>query len=683
MTKRSSVAKSMTFVALLCASGSLWTTPGVAQNPSPSPQFPPRGTGLSVDERATLQTTVDRLASQVAFLKQRLRNGPLAERLADAEVYLDAVRRPLKYDERLYAPAGSTPLEHALRTLMTGTDRADQLARGEALWMTQSGVRGFYSRLDGSAQPYLLTLPTEYDPAASRRYRLDIFMHGRDDQVLEQQFMTKSLGGYTSKPFRPAPDRFMLQPYGRYTNASRFAGEVDGLEAIEAVRRAYPIDPDRVVMAGFSMGGASAWSYIVHFADRWAAGAPGAGFAETAVYLRNAHRTQPQNAVQQTLWHIYDATDYAANTFNVPVIAYSGANDPQKQAADAMAEAMRAEGLTLEHVIGPDTGHSYEAGARQTVQDRLDAIVATGRNAVPLEVRFTTWTLRYNKMFWVAVDAMGEHWRRARVDATIDAGAITATTSNVTAIRLTFEAGQAPFAAGSRPALRIDGTTVTLPAVGRDRSLTASLVRASGGWRLGTLAAGELRKAHGLQGPIDDAFMDAFVFVRPTGSPLSAALGKWAEDQAAYAIREWTHFFRGEPRVKNDRDVSEADLAQYHIALFGDPSSNAIYKRIAGRLPIAWRADGVVAGAESFGPDHAPVFVYPNPLNPKKYVVINSGFTFHDHTSNAMQSPKLPDWAVVDITKPSNNYRYLPLFVAAQGFFDERWRLSNHAPAQR
>ena len=82
-----------------------------------------------------------------------------------------------------------------------------------------------------------------------------------------------------------------------------------------------------------------------------------------------------------------------------------------------------------------------------------------------------------------------------------------------------------------------------------------------------------------------------------------------------------------------------------------------------------------IAGGETFDANHAPVFIFPNPLNPKKYVVINSGFTFHDQSNNDMQSPKLPDWAVVDITKPGNNYNYLPLFVASQGFFDEAWKL--------
>ena len=652
----------------------LWTAGAQNAPAEPPVQFPPIGTGISGEEARTLQPAVDDLAAKVAALKQQYRSSPLLDRVADVEVYLDAVRRPLKYDERLYMGRGSTPVSYAQQTLATGAERARQLASGSTPWMTESSVRGFYSQIDGSAQPYLLTMPENYDPAARRQYRLDIFMHGRDDTVLEQQFMAKSLTGYSSKPFGAGADRFMLQPYGRYTNASRFAGETDGLEAIASVQKNYPIDPNRIVMAGFSMGGASAWSYIVHFADRWAAGAPGAGFTETEVFLRGGLARQPQNAEQKVLWHMYDSTDYAVNTFNVPVVAYSGEIDAQKQAADAMASAMLAEGLTLEHIIGPNTAHAYEPGARQRLQERLDQLAAKGRNPSPSEIRFTTWMLRYNKMFWVTVDAMGEEWQRARVNAKVDAGTITVTTTNVAAMHLDFQAGLAPFDAGTKPVLKIDSDMIQMPTVSPAKSLTIGLVKSGSTWKTGELPGG-LRKAHRLQGPIDDAFMESFIFVKPTGRPLSEAIGTWTKEQADYAISEWIHFFRGEPRVKNDAEVSADDIVNNNLALFGDPSSDAIYRRIADRLPIRWRADGVSVGTEKYDANHAPVFVFPNPLNPKKYVVINSGFTFHDQSNNDMQSPKLPDWAVIDMTKPGNNYKYLPLFVASQGFFDELWKL--------
>ena len=50
-----------------------------------------------------------------------------------------------------------------------------------------------------------------------------------------------------------------------------------------------------------------------------------------------------------------------------------------------------------------------------------------------------------------------------------------------------------------------------------------------------------------------------------------------------------------------------------------------------------------------------PILIFPNPLNPERYVVLNSGFTFreYDYLNNARQVPKLPDWAVVDVTTPA------------------------------
>ena len=55
-------------------------------------------------------------------------------------------------------------------------------------------------------------------------------------------------------------------------------------------------------------------------------------------------------------------------------------------------------------------------------------------------------------------------------------------------------------------------------------------------------------------------------------------------------------------------------------------------------------------------------------LNPKRYVVVNSGFTFAaaGSGSNAQQTPKLPDYAVFEAAGNS---------VVFAGFFDEHWKL--------
>jgi pimeloyl-ACP methyl ester carboxylesterase len=639
---------------------------GQAASPRVDPYLP-KPTGLSEVDLATLKLELGKLGDAIDRLKAQYATGPLHDRLADVEVFWSAVHNQIQHDER-------TDLARAQRAIQMGLDRAAALASGAAPWMTENGIRGFYSKIDGSAQPYLLNVPVNFTPGLSRSYRLDVFCHGRDEGTYDLNFMFgKSTTNFNGMPLTPGPDRFILQPFGRYSNASRFAGETDVLEAIDAVSRAYAIDGRRVVMSGFSMGGASAWQFAVHYTDRWAVASAGAGFTETVDFLKLTPEKMPPS-YQQTLWHMYDVKDYALNTFNTPIVAYSGEIDAQKQAADVMEAAMRAEGLTLEHLIGPKTGHAYEPATRLKLIARIDELVAKGRDLAPKTIKFTTWMLRYHKMYWLEIDGLREHWTRARVDARVDGTTITLTTANVSALHLNWTAGLAPAPAGQKLSLVIDGTTLTLPPVAPDRSLNAGVVSTSGGWRLGTLPADALRKAPGLQGPIDDAFMDSFMFVRPTGRPLNPAVGQWAADQLAYATSEWQGVFRGDPRVKDDTAVGPADIAAHNLVLFGDPSSNAVFKKIAGKLPIGWTAESVTVGRQKFPADtHVPVLIFPNPLNPRKYVVINSGFTFHDQFNNDLQAPKLPDWAIVNITERGS--RQLPLSVKAQGFFDESWRI--------
>ena len=116
---------------------------------------------------------------------------------------------------------------------------------------------------------------------------MDVWLHGRDDQLTELKFIAER--ERSSGEFTP-PDTFVLHPYGRYCNAFKFAGEADVFEALEEVKRHYHIDPSRIALRGFSMGGAGTWHLAAHHPDVWAVAAPGAGFAETAGYqIGRAH----------------------------------------------------------------------------------------------------------------------------------------------------------------------------------------------------------------------------------------------------------------------------------------------------------------------------------------------------------------------------------------------------------
>lgn len=640
---------------------------------------PPLGIALSDADRAQLQAGVEALGKDIEQLRQDLTGKPaLLELLPDVQIFHNAVRYALTHHEFYTQKEPAT----AHKLLAQGTERAGQLREGKAPWTTATGlvVRGYLSKIDGSVQPYGLVVPPTYQANSPYEHRLDIWCHGRNEKLTELAFLNErqsSPGQFTPK------NAFVLHLYGRYCNANKFAGEIDCLEALAHVRKHYPIDENRIVMRGFSMGGAACWQFAVHYAGLWAAAAPGAGFSETADFLKVFQNEKVQPAwYEQKLWHWYDAADYAANLFNCPVVAYSGENDRQKQAADRMADAMKKEGLTLMHLIGPKTGHSYERKTKQELDRRIDSIVKHGRDIVPAHVLFHTWTLRYSKMRWLRIDGLEKHWSRAEVDAAIEDG-VAVKTRNVTALTLKFEPGECPFEALEKPKIRIDGEEDDeegikgVPPVLSDRSWTAHLRKKDNAWEVVKNADdGTLRKRPGLQGPIDDAFMDSFLMVRPTGQPLNDKVGAWASAEMKHAVEHWRKQFRGEARIKDDSAVTDADIAAHNLVLWGDPGSNRILAKIADKLPIRWNRQQVQLGEETFSAEnHVPLLIYPNPLNPKRYVVLNSGFTFreYDYLNNARQTPKLPDFAVIDVNTPPSSR--LPGKVVTAGFFDEEWKL--------
>ena len=666
-------------VTLSVASIATAATPATAPAAlGPIKQIPPPGVTVPEPDQKELQNGVAALDQEIASLRNSLKKTPeLLALLPDVQIYSNAVRYALTYNEFFDA----RQIGQAKVLLKEGMDRAKALHEGQAPWTKAAGlvVKGYVSKIDGSVQPYGLLVPASFAGDAERPRRLDIWYHGRGETLNEINFISSN--EKKGAPFAP-PDTIMLSPYGRYCNANRFAGEVDTFEALHSVKSQYPIDENRISVRGFSMGGASTWMFATHYPGLWAVAAPGAGFSETAHFLK----IDDLNSIpwyQRTLWHEYDSTDYAINLFNCPTVAYSGAIDPQKQAADAMTDALEKVGIRLEHVLGPNTKHAYEPNAKLEVARRVDSIATKGRHPVPFHLKFTTWTLKYNQVHWLRVDGLEHHWEQANVEANITHPLeLEITTSNVTALSLSFAPGYCPLDVNHDARVTIDHHELTAPKPMSDRSWEAHFRKANGTWTVvGSIDDGSLRKRHDLQGPIDDAFMDSFVMVKPTGQAMNPKTAAWVAGEMRHAITAWRAQFRGEARVKDDTSIDDNDIANSNLILWGDPSSNAVLKRIADKLPIRWDAKSVMVGDKSYpSQTYVPVMIYPNPLNPKRYVVLNSGFTFreYDYMNNARQTPKLPDWAVVDVSVPASPTA--PGGISDAGFFGEQWEFTRGEP---
>lgn len=593
----------------------------------------------------------EKLAIQVklADLQKRLHSldGKQDESLlADIRVYQKAAEWILRFEDEFYT---KPYIANTIAALDTGLARAKEFETGSHSWTARTGrlTRAYISRVDGSVQPYGVIIPESY--TGKTAMRLDVVLHGRGATLNEVSFIAAH---DKPAPLPPEQDFIQLDVFGRGNNAYRWSGETDVFEAMRSVRERYRIDPDRVVLRGFSMGGAGAWHLGLHHPAEWAAVEAGAGFTETKRYAGQDRLP----AYQEATLHIYDAVDYALNALNVPIAGYGGADDPQLQASVNIREQLAREGLAPGEgptgkalralfLVGPHTGHKFHPESKRASDEFIKQVLP---KKTPDRFRFVTWTPRYNRCFWIDVDGLEKQYERAEVDARRNEQGVIVQTSNVSRLILD----------GSQPVI-IDGQSFS---PGRSFEKNGSRWIA----RSGDVA---LRKRHGLQGPIDDAFMEMFVCVRPTGTPEYPNVTTLARESLDRFAREYAKFFRADPIIKDDSAINKEDIASHNLILFGDPGSNRLIRQIAGRLPIQWTKDTLALGGKSFpAVNHMPVLIYPNPLNADRYIVINSGHTFHEQDlrgTNALLFPRLGDFAVIETESRG---------VVSAGLFDEQWK---------
>jgi len=639
-------------------------------------RIPPRGIELPDDTETTLNDSLNKLQARLDNLADH-------EQYADVAALLKAVRFAIELGE-FYKP---DDVQKAETLLEEASRRLDVLSRNETPWQTQRGpvVRGFISNVDGSPQPYGVHIPDDLD--LTQPQPLIVWLHGRGDKQTDMHFLAERMA---NKGQVAPPWAIVVHPFGRQCIGFKSAGETDVLEAIEAVGENYKISPNKIILMGFSMGGAGAWHLGAHYADRWAAVSPGAGFAEMARYQRLKPEDYPP-LYEQKLWGVYDTPDYVRNLFNTRVVAYSGELDKQIQAARVMEEAYQQEGRELTHLIGPGMGHKYHPDVLEDILERMHEAAKQGRPELPKEVHLQTRTLRYNRMHWIEAQRLDKHWEDSRIDAKLlSDDSVVIKTKNVKQFRI------------DHPSLTkldvtIDGQKIGMVGDEFNNNDPMILWKADGNWSgSNTIFEGShlkikpppawrrFIKQPSLQGPIDDVFRESFLFVLPSGESPNPRVQQWVEFEAAHQQRRWRELFRGEVRSKLNVNVTAEDREQHHLILWGDPTSNRLIRKFVddSAQPLRWTdSELTVAGKTYDSATHVPAMIYPapgkqtpDPDKPPRYIVLNSGPTFreaHDRT-NSLQNPKLPDWAVLDITSPPTAEAAGK--VVAADFFNEKWQ---------
>ena len=629
---------------------------------------------LNADAMASeLQDAAAQLAAKLATVNQA--NPDL---VADVELFHKGVAWALRYDAPL------TPADESLvkKALASGTRRAEALIANRTNWTTRKGkvLRGFVSAVDGSTQPYGLIIPKSYD--GTRPVRLDVVLHGSSKPVgmSELKFGARFDSGDDDETSAPDVDFIELHPLGRVENCYRWAGETDVFEAIDAVCRNYKIDRDRIVLRGMSMGASGTWHLGLKHPDRFVAIGPYCGYVDTHRFSETPVpgfiKVGPLPRHQEMGLHMLDSVDYAANAAVVPAIAAIGDQDVFFQAHVIMGEAFAKEKLPFVNLISAGTSHVIDPMTHGEQMRRIGEFAAKGLDHVPRHLRFVTWTLKYNRCHWLEVLALKQHYERAEIVANVaDDGSVEIDEpTNITQFAI-----HPPMLRNAKARLRIGGTDVEIPQ--HDAALV--IAQTNGQWqcvgaRSDLVSAG---KRPGLQGPIDDAFSAPFLCVRGTGKPWNSDVNAWASASLRRFEYEWARYMRGDLPIKNDTEVTEADVRDKHLILFGDPGSNSWIAKALPNLPVNWTPDEVCLAAEKHSAtDHAPVLICASPLAANRYVVINSGHTFHEKefaAFNYLLFPRLGDWAITKILPGSEQWQptsaTFPEDVVRAGYFDEQW----------
>jgi hypothetical protein len=132
-------------------------------------------------------------------------------------------------------------------------------------------------------------------------------------------------------------------------------------------------------------------------------------------------------------------------------------------------------------------------------------------------------------------------------------------------------------------------------------------------------------------------------------------------------------------------DIDEHDLRSANLILFGDPGNNRWIRESLAHLPISWDQETLrVAGKTYSSADHLPALIVPNPLPGagQRYLVLNSGHTFHESelsTLNYLLYPRQGDWSVLKVAEPRPDAKSPSDAVVEQpidfGLADEEWRI--------
>jgi predicted esterase len=219
------------------------------------------------------------------------------------------------------------------------------------------------------------------------------------------------------------PEMFKNRHWWMYDNPRSFP-----LEAIRQAKALYPIDPDRVVLSGMSMGGYGTWNIGLRRPDLFAGLAPLAGGISYFTIKSD------KDAVSAAL---------CENARNTPLLSIHGNADPivpyrsDKEACDYLESiGAKVEFRTMEGVAHDLKG--VPGGNGENGEYLVQWLTKQHRNASPEAVTYVDVAERLDGSYWLRVAAREGSAKYPRLEGKVDKkkNQITITATGVELVRV-------------------------------------------------------------------------------------------------------------------------------------------------------------------------------------------------------------------------------------------------------
>ena len=455
-------------------------------------------------------------------------------------------------------------------------------------------------------------------------------------------------------------------------------GAVDVFEAIAAAATHYPIDPDRVSLYGFSMGGAGVWYMASHYPDRFSAIAPMSGYNDFRLWRRPGGMTFPLMPWEVASWRARSAIFLLENLRHVAIWMLHGSLDRAVGGGVDVQHARRSAarldnlGIPYRYTEMAEIGHNRQFMKEQSFAKVLRWLVEQRRTSEPATVSLRAHDLHHAAAYWVDIKQLQRYDDFGQVFAQADEKGVAVETENVRHLAL-----KPPGVARGRGQIQIDRTLIS------DVDFTApvGLAREPGGpWRMDRVDPPPGEKKPGLAGPFGSLFERGTVLIRgTTGDKEETFFQEWCSRDAAQFFKDWNGGVHrgGIPgtswvSLPITSDVewlaaasSDGTSRDHNVLAYGTPSSNAVLQAFADHLDVYAERGRVRVGDRTFaGVGLGLIAILSFPEGSERYLGMHGGTTPDATTAGAhLNWNLLPDYLVYD----SNN-------VLEWGFFDNNWR---------